>query len=264
MKFGICYRPYLHKKFLEKIVEEISFIEIMPEVTNVSEMSEIKYFCQQNNIDMGLHCLKSSLFSPEGPQKEMLEKYFYLSEYLNSKYFSDHIAISHVNDVYLTSVHPIKYTEKNIKVFQNNLSEIQKYFPKNFYVENITQNKLLEGSEIAESQFINKLNQDLLFDLTNIYITAKRNNIAFDKYIENYPFDKVKVMHISGLSVDDDGIYHDIHSENFDEEIRQVLQSVKNKLINLEIVLIERDFNISSADDILKDLKMLKEELEIK
>jgi uncharacterized protein (UPF0276 family) len=262
MKFGICYRPYLHKKFLENILNEISFIEIMPEVTNIVEMKAIKEFCQIHNIDMGLHCLKSSLFSPEGPQTEMLEHYFYVSEFLNSKYFSDHIAISHVNDVYLTTVQQISYTQENISIFENNLPEIQKYFQKNFYIENITQNNLLSNSEMTESQFICQLNQDLLFDLTNMYITAKRNKIDFDKYTENYPFDRVKVMHVSGLSIDSDGIYHDIHSDNLGEEIRQLLKKIKPKLTHLEIVLIERDFDISRNNDILGDLQLLKDELQ--
>lgn len=91
MKIGICYRPHLHKKFLNTILDNISILEIMPEVTNVADMREITDLCLNRDIDMGLHCLRTSLFSPEGVQTQMLERYFYISEYINSKYFSDHI-----------------------------------------------------------------------------------------------------------------------------------------------------------------------------
>lgn len=76
MKIGICYRPHLHKKFLNTILDNISILEIMPEVTNVADMREITDLCLNRDIDMGLHCLRTSLFSPEGVQTQMLERYF--------------------------------------------------------------------------------------------------------------------------------------------------------------------------------------------
>lgn len=231
----------------------------MPEITSIEEIKYIREFGKRHDIEFGLHCLKSSLFSPEGPQKEMLEKYFFVSEFLNSNYFSDHIAISHINDTYLSSVHPITYTTKNLDIFNNNLREVSKYFPRNFYIENITQNKLLDGSEMSESDFINELNQEILFDITNMYITCKRNSIKFEDYLKNFPFEKVKVLHISGLTIDDKGIYHDVHSENLNSEILSVLSNLREELKNLEYVLIERDFNVNSKEDILNDLMSVRE-----
>jgi uncharacterized protein (UPF0276 family) len=264
MKIGICYRPYLHKKFLKEIIDKISFIELMPDIMTVSETNFIKDICYSKKIDMGLHCLRSSLFSPEGPQMDKVENYYYFSEYIHSKYFSDHIAYSSYRERYLTSVQPIRYNDKNLFVFQNNMTELRKYFPKNFSIENITQNTLFSESIYSESTFIRKLTEQqeditLLFDLTNMYITAKRNNIPFEKYILNYPFDKVKIVHVSGLYKDKHGIYQDTHSTNFDEEILIPLRMLKSKMSNLEYLLVERDFNVNSPDDILGDLEKLKE-----
>jgi uncharacterized protein (UPF0276 family) len=262
MKIGICYRPYLHKKLLDKFIDKISLIEIMPDIMSVPEMEFIKNICETRNIDMGLHCLRSSLFSPEGPNIELLENYFYVNKYVKSKYFSDHIAYSHINGKYLTSVHAIQYIDRNIQVFENNMEVLNKYFPEDFSIENITQNVLEKGSSYSESEFIKEITEktgvSLLFDLTNMYITACNNGIEFDEYIQHYPFDKVRIVHVSGLTKDIKGIYHDVHSENFDDEILGLLMRVKDKMTNLEYVLIERDFNINNEEDILNDINSLQ------
>lgn len=262
MKFGICYRPNLHSKFLEDIISNIDLLEIMPEVTSVKEMKKIKKISKLHNISLGLHCLKSSLFSPEGPQLKELEKYFYIFEYLNAIYYSDHIAVSHINGKYLTTVNPIEYNQKYINVFKNNLNSLKDFFaPEDILIENITQNKLIEA-EYSESQFIDKIfnqtNISCLLDITNQYVTAKRNNISFEKYIKNYPFDSVKVVHVSGFLIDEMGIYRDTHSKDLSNEILEVVSFLAPKLSNAQYILVERDFNVNCPEDIVRDLNALK------
>lgn len=262
MKIGICYRPHLHKKFLNTILDNISILEIMPEVTNVADMREITDLCLNRDIDMGLHCLRTSLFSPEGVQTQMLERYFYISEYINSKYFSDHIAISYYHQYYLTSVQPISYSPSNIEVFKNNYDTLESYFSTSILLENITQHRLHPDSSMTESKFISTLTDEIkdieiLFDITNMYITSKNLNIEFDRYIKDFPFEKVKVMHVSGLTIKENQ-YFDTHSESLGSEILTAVDKIKDKCINLEYVLIERDFNVNSEKDILNDLEALK------
>lgn len=261
MKLGICYRPHLHKKFLSSILNEVSILEIMPEVTDVIDMKEIAELCFNKNIEMGLHCLRTSLFSPEGVQKQMLEKYFYISEYIHSKYFSDHIAISYYHQYYLTSVQPISYTPSNIEVFKNNYDLLKQYFSDSILIENITQHEPKPDSSMTESNFIRSITDEIeeveiLFDVTNMYITSKNLGIEFSKYVENFPFDKIKVIHVSGLTIKE-GRYLDTHSEKLSSEILAVVDSIKDKCTNLEYVLVERDFNINSEKDVLDDLKEL-------
>lgn len=262
MKLGICYRPNLHKKFLSDFIDEISAIEIMPDIMLVKEMENLRDLCQQKNIDIGLHCLKSSLFSPEGPQINELENYYYVYQYLDAKYFSDHIAYSHYKNRYLSSVAPIEYSEKNIEVFKNNFSVLKEYFSNNFLIENITQYHLFSESEFSESQFIRKITEscsvDLMFDLTNMYITSKRNGLEFEDYIREYPFDRVKVLHVSGIFVDKNGLYQDTHEADLEDEILSLLEKLKDKMINLSYVFVERDFNVEKKEDILRDIKQLK------
>ncbi|MBG9366841.1 MULTISPECIES: DUF692 family multinuclear iron-containing protein [unclassified Streptococcus] len=262
MKIGVCYRPHIHNQFLDLLVKNVNFLEIMPEITDIKDMKHIKELSGLNNIDLGLHCLRTSIFSPEGPQEDMLDKYFYVSEFLNSKYFSDYIAYSYIDNVYLTAVQQIEYNDRSLEIFQNNLPTIAEYFPENFLIENITQTELT-NDQYTESEFIDKViqstNVSLMLDITNMYITCKRNNKDFKQYVESYPFDKVKVMHVSGLTIDERGVYQDTHFNNLDDEILEAVKYVKPFLTNLEYVLVERDFNVNSAEDILNDVNALKD-----
>ncbi|HEO8062837.1 TPA: DUF692 family protein [Streptococcus agalactiae] len=262
MKFGICYRPHLHNQYLEEILEKISILEVMPEITSVLDMKKIKEKCSKKGIDIGIHSLRTSMFSAEGPQQNMLENYFYISEFLDSKYFSDHIAISNYHNYYLNSVQAIPYSDKNIQVFKNNLNYMRDFFPKNLYIENITQHIQLKESSMLESEFISRIVQetdvDTLFDVTNMFVTANNVGILFQDYIQDYPFERVKVLHVSGLSKNKDGHYVDIHSENICNDMLDIVRTVKDRLINLEYVLIERDFNVDTVNDIFLDLDNLK------
>lgn len=261
VKFGICYRPNLHNKFIEKIMPEIDFVEIMPDITSLEDLRQIKEQCAKYGIGMGMHCLKSSLFSPEGAQLSEIENYFYMAEFANTEYYSDHIGISHFQDRYLSSIRQIPYTQKNIDIFCTNYKEISKIFRNNVLIENITQFDLFKSSELTESQFIEEIvantNVELLFDFTNMYVTARNNNIDFLEYCDEYPFEKVKVVHVSGLDIDDRGIYQDNHSKDFDEEVITNLNQIKNRM-NPEYILVERDFNVITEKDILNDVFTLK------
>lgn len=77
-KIGVCYRPVIHKKYIESIIDYIDVLEIMPEILSVEELKFITDLCKKKSVDITLHCLKSSLFSSEGMKKKKLKTIFLL------------------------------------------------------------------------------------------------------------------------------------------------------------------------------------------
>lgn len=78
--------------------------------------------------------------SPYGLSEDDVEKYFFVSEYMDAVYFSEHIAFSHIENIYLSSIFPIEDTDINKKIILRNLNKLNTYFEGiPVLVENITQ-----------------------------------------------------------------------------------------------------------------------------
>lgn len=141
-----------------------------------------------------------------------------------------------------------------------NLDKLNGYFEQiPVLVENITQYKLI-NKEKSEGNFFKSISERnaLLLDITNLYVTAKSNNLAPNKYIKEFPLDRVQTVHISGLSYDEDNSLIDSHSEPLNQEILEFLKENISYFTNIKYLLVERDFNIETKEDILEDIENVK------
>lgn len=263
-KLGICYRPWLHDKCFDKIIDKIEAIEVMPDVTDWKHLLKIKNISKERNISLTTHCLKSSLAQNEGYQKENLKNYLLENEFLDSMYYSDHAAFSYYEDKYLSTVQPISFNEKNLEILSNSLNEISNNFKREILIENIVNKNLKKENTMTESTFFNKLMKrttkkvKLLFDLTNMIVTAQNNKISFEKYIDNYPLEDIKSIHVSGFTIDkNNNKFLDSHNVNINSYQQNVLKNILKKS-NPEFVFVERDFNVGSSKEVLEDLYTLK------
>ncbi|ELK21241.1 hypothetical protein, DUF692 family [Anoxybacillus flavithermus TNO-09.006] len=263
MKIGICYRDSIHEDLINEIIEYVDFIELMPDITGYKETKRLLEICKDKNIGIGIHCLRSSLGSKEGIYRSAIEQYAFYSDYVEAEYYSDHVAYSHMHGVYLSKVFPIEYDVENVLIMRRNLEIILSFFSNQILVENITQNKLSNNDQLNEGRFFSELLKDanprikILFDVTNAYVTALNNNHSFEKYVSEYPFEKIECIHVSGFERDGKGTLRDTHSNSLNEEILISTEWMLQR-VNPKYILIERDFNVRSIDDVLEDIYKLR------
>ena len=264
MKIGLCYRDFIHEEWIDEIFPNIDFIEIMPDITSIETMNRLIDLSEKHEVEIGFHSLKSSLGSPEGVHVPSIDRYYYQYKYCKAKYFSDHVAFSHIQGKYLSTVKAIPYTKKSIDVLTENLKFMQKVYTDLILLENITQDKIEETNQFTEGEFFSNLmkNTDdkikVMFDVTNAYVTAYNSGISFEKYISDFPFDDVVCIHVSGYEISSDEKLRDSHSANFDHKIIDALRMVLQKC-EPEFLLLERDFGANSLNDTLVDIEKLKE-----
>lgn len=267
-KVGVCYRPWLHNEFIEDLAPLVDAFEIMPDATGLTDLKRIKAVADANNLPLATHCLRSSLAQPDGYQHENTKNYFLCDRFLNSRYYSDHLAFSYYQDTYLSSVQAIAYTQNNLEITAGNITNLAQKFDGPVLIENIVQNGINPANEMTESQFFNELmqrtpdNVKLLFDLTNMFVTAHNTGIEFEDYIKKYPFDQVKSMHVSGFSTDDGLYYKDSHNTDIDKVQAKLLEAILNE-VSLDFLFVERDFNVQNIDDVKRDLATLKTALSV-
>lgn len=263
MKIGLCYRDSIHEEFIDELIKYVDFLELMPDITGYKETKRLFKLCKENNVDIGIHCLRSSLGSKEGIYRPAIEQYAFYSDYVNAKYYSDHVAYSHINGIYLSKVFPIEYTVENVQIMRRNLEIISSFFSNPILIENITQNKLSNKNVLSEGRFFKELLKDvnprikILFDVTNAYVTALNNNYSFEEYTSEYPFERIECVHVSGFERDRGGVLRDTHSNSINNEILTSTEWILQRM-NPKYILIERDFNVQSIDDVLEDIYKIR------
>lgn len=250
MKIGFSYRPAIHSKNLNELLPLVDYVEIMPDIMSSNEI----YLIQDklSGKEVGLHSLKTSLGSPEGIQQENDELYYLMGKFLKAKYYSDHVALSYIDNHYLTTVRPIAYDERNIRILSENLKSIMPHYQGNQYlIENITNHGMLDGSSLTEGEFFKQVLQKnssvkMLLDLTNAYISAINVGISPREYLKQFPLEKVKTIHVSGYEYINNKI-QDTHAVSINKTILQLLQFVLQRS-SPEFVMLERNFNHDNAD----------------
>lgn len=88
------------------------------------------------------------------------------------------------------------------------------------------------------------------------------NGYDFYDYVTAYPFEDVACVHVSGFEVDNNGVLHDTHAKDLGNDILNATKQVIDK-ISPKYVLLERDFNVNTAEDALRDIKRIREVLTI-
>ncbi|MDR3240920.1 MAG: DUF692 domain-containing protein [Lactobacillaceae bacterium] len=259
MKIGISYRPTLHREIIDKVVDMVDVIEVMPDIMSTDELIALNKYSKE--VSFGLHSLRTSLGSSEGVQTEN-DRYYYLTgKFFETEYYSDHIAYSYLDNRYLTTVKNIEYNNSTLKVVINNLREINKHYKSGEYlIENVVNHSKMLESTMSESDFFKRVCDDLpnigvLFDLTNAIVSANHFNMNLSEYLVGFPFDKIKVIHVSGYE-NINNRYQDTHAVSINQDTIEELKRII-KLSNADCVIIERDFN-PNDDDLIVELENIK------
>jgi sugar phosphate isomerase/epimerase len=126
-----------------------------------------------------------------------------------------------------------------------NFAWLRSIFPKNtlFGIENNNYYPTSAYDHVTDISFLNDLSRDnnlfFLFDLSHAKVTAFNLDISIEKYLENFPFEKVLQIHISHAGGPyPDGLYYDDHAEITDQDLMEIQKYIK-KCPSLRFLTVE-------------------------
>lgn len=125
--------------------------------------------------------------------------------------FSEHLAWSTHDGIYLNDLLPLPYTEGTLHNIITHIDEIQTTLKRQMLLENPSTYICFEESIIPETDFLKLIAErtgcGLLLDLNNVFISA--TNHVFDPraYLDTFPLHFVGEIHLGGHAedTDDDG-----------------------------------------------------------
>jgi hypothetical protein len=123
-------------------------------------------------------------------------------------FVSGHLAWSTHGGEYLNDLLPLPYDAEALRVFGENVLEIQEFLGRAYLVENPSSYVGFRNSKMTEAEFLSELvhrtDCKLLCDVSNVWVSA--NNMGFNPraYINSLPEHAIAEIHLGGYTPEED------------------------------------------------------------
>jgi uncharacterized protein (UPF0276 family) len=160
---------------------------------------------------LSVHGVGLSIGSMRPLDRDHLMRLKTLCERYTPESFSEHLAWSSHGDVYLNDLLPLPYTQQTLARVAEHIDEVQTALGRQMLLENPSTYIGFSESMIPEVDFLAELSKrsgcGLLLDINNVFVSAKNHGTQPLAYLDSFPFDRVKEIHLGGHDeeVDDVG-----------------------------------------------------------
>ena len=261
---GIGFREQFRADlFLHR--NEIDFLEITADHyldAQPQKLEELKLL--REHFPLIPHSLELSLGSAEGIDEVYLEKLAELVEYVNPKWFSDHLCFTKSGGVKIGHLAPVPYTKEAVKVFTRNIKQVKNRIKTPLILENISYLAQFPSSEMSETEFISAILEEtdcgLLLDVTNLYINSKNFKFDWRRFLDGIPLERVAQLHFVGSQKHGKRLI-DAHANRTEDEIWNVFQEACARC-DIKGAILERDENFPPFAELLDELDKARNLLE--
>lgn len=259
-QFGLGWRPALAADILQNL-DKLDFVEVIMDDyfrASPSKMESLKFLSEQitviyHGVSLGL---ASSL--PVNEQRLGLLKKFV--KRARCKHWSEHLAFVRVGGYEIGHLAAPPRTQATIDGALENIRRVVKMTGVVPGLENIATLVDPPCSEMSEpewvSAIISKSGCPLLLDLHNLYANALNFGHDPEKYLEEFPLEKVTQIHLSGGHFIGDGKKRllDDHVHDVPNVVYELLEQAAPRLPESVMVIIERDGKYPEFEALLDQL----------
>jgi uncharacterized protein len=116
--------------------------------------------------------------------------------------FSEHLAWSSHDNIFLNDLLPLPYTEETLARIIEHVDEVQTALGRQMLLENPATYIRFSESTIPEVDFLNLVSErtgcGLLLDINNVFVSARNHDTDPLAYLDSFPLDRVKEIHLGG------------------------------------------------------------------
>ena len=122
--------------------------------------------------------------------------------------FSEHLAWSTHDGVFLNDLLPLPYTEETLSRVVAHVDRVQSTLNRRMLLENPSTYLSFTESTIPETEFLRAIATrtgcGLLLDINNVFVSATNHGIDPRAYLDAFPLDQVGEIHLGGHAQDTD------------------------------------------------------------
>lgn len=160
---------------------------------------------------LSIHGVGLSIGSMQALDRDHLARLKTLCDRYEPESFSEHLAWSSHDSVFLDDLLPLPYTQTTLDRIVEHIDQVQATLGRQMLLENPATYLLFEESTIEETQFLAEIAErtgcGLLLDVNNVFVASTNHHLDPRDYLAAFPFRHVREIHLSGHSetVDDRG-----------------------------------------------------------
>jgi uncharacterized protein (UPF0276 family) len=217
---------------------------------------------------IALHSTGLSIGADHPPDREHLTRLRHLVDRYRPSLCSVPLAWSTHEGAFLNAELPLPYNGESLASVCDNVDRAQRELGMQILLENPASYLALEASAMSEGAFLRaavaRTGCGLLLDIGNVYVSAI--NLGFEAmgYIDSFPVEDVKEIHLAGLSeeTDDDGnrLLIDDHSGPVSDGVWAIYRRTLGRIGPLPTV-IERRSETASLPELSATATIVKQAL---
>lgn len=169
-------------------------------------LAQLRHLAERFAISV--HGVGLSIGGEEPLDSEHLNRLKHLVSWLNPASFSEHLAWSTHDGAFLNDLLPLPYTDATLTRVADHIDQVQTVLGRQMLLENPSSYLAFEASTWSETAFLSELSRrtgcGLLLDVNNVFVSATNLGYAPQDYIDAYPLDQVKEIHVGGHDTDAD------------------------------------------------------------
>lgn len=160
---------------------------------------------------LSIHGVGLSIGSVQPLDREHLSRLKIVCDRYEPESFSEHLAWSTHDSVFLNDLLPLPYTDQTLASVADHIDQVQETLKRQMLLENPATYLLFAESTIEETEFLAEIVRrtgcGLLLDVNNVFVASTNHHMDPGDYLARFPVEAVSEIHLSGHSetVDDAG-----------------------------------------------------------
>ena len=258
---GLGFRREMLKELLPTLPSEVDFWEVAPENWIPLGGKYQKQFQQASSQSpFTTHGLSLSIGSSDKLDVEFVKTIKRFLDANDIALYSEHLSFCSGNG-HMYDLMPIPFTKDAIKHVVSRIVQVQDIIERPLVLENVSY-YLTPGQEMDELEFtssiLNESGCQMLLDVNNVYVNSINHKYDAKAFIKGLPSDKIVYGHIAGHYDEAEDLKVDTHGADVIEPVWELLEYAY-LTHGVFPTLLERDFNIPPLNELLAEVKRIKQ-----
>jgi uncharacterized protein (UPF0276 family) len=207
---GVGFKP-AHFRDILAAAQPIGFFEVHAEnYMGAGGPPHAQLGALRQRYALSVHGVGLSIGSMQPLDRDHLARLKLLCDRYAPESFSEHLAWSSHNDVYFGDLLPLPYTQQTLVRVAEHIDEVQTALGRLMLLENPSTYVRFLESTISEVDFLDEVSKrtgcGLLLDVNNVFVSAKNHGTEPLAYLDSFPLDRVREIHLGGHDVGADDV----------------------------------------------------------
>jgi len=203
---GVGLKPQ-HCREILKTLPAIGFFEVHAENYMGDGGPPHRYLEQiRTQYPLSVHGVGLSIGGDQPLDKIHLGRLCHLIERYEPESFSEHLAWSTHDTVFLNDLLPVPYDSRTRRRVCEHIDEVQEALGRRMLLENPSTYITFEQSEMSETDFLSEIVRrtgcGLLLDVNNVFVSSTNHAYDAKSYLDAFPAHHVGEIHLAGFAED--------------------------------------------------------------